>query len=378
MIKFPYVEDYIEIISGDRTLPGHKIKILPESPINLARYDIDIVMSMGVQLQSGLPLTVRQGTLACKIILKYQRQLTLLGVDVTPVNDPQWRLPLRVIDYSCRLFIDHDLINIKFPYDSELIQQLRKFNTDSQGRCQWNTQRKIWEAALTEYNLSWLITWAKNHSFDIDPEVEKLFSLITTIEANEYKICLVIQDNELTITNCPDSLRNYIEQNLGGFAIDNLIRLVDYSSILGYEVDEDILSALTVEYGSKFCEILTSRELKIQPNDLLNNLTDLLDYIDRVQRWPCVFFEPDLSQTILTELIERYGDNWSDSGRYIHTIKPITDLTRIPMVVTTVGLIFSGDRQLMLQRAEKIVYCAVDVYNKSKSRQARKVKTIGV
>jgi hypothetical protein len=126
---------------------------------------------------------------------------------------------------------------------------------------------------------------------------------------------------------------------------------------------------------------LTNREIKISSDDL----DSVLDYADLTQRWPVVIFEPDLFGAMMNKLSNRYpaeliGTNYhpdvpiTDKTRYIHTIKGLRGVDRIPLLITAAGMIFGGDRQLMIQRAEKIVYSAQAVY--TKGHTDKKVKTI--
>ena len=70
---------------------------------------------------------------------------------------------------------------------------------------------------------------------------------------------------------------------------------------------------------------------------------------------------------MLTRLRDRYGDDY-DKERYIHSVKSVRTLSHIPLVISSAGMVFGGDKQLMIQRAEKIVYCAQDVYNKKTTK----------
>jgi hypothetical protein len=65
---------------------------------------------------------------------------------------------------------------------------------------------------------------------------------------------------------------------------------------------------------------------------------------------------------MLTKLTQRYGAE--NQSKYIHIVRPIRNLEHITILISSAGMVFGGDKQLMLQRAEKIVYCVEDVYNK--------------
>ena len=113
MKTFPTVEDYLEIIAGLRDTSG---KLSNDwffggtPPISLARYDEDVVSNLSMTTANGKPLTQRQADLVCRLVIKYQRQLAKLGVDVEPVNNPTWRVPLRPMDYSLRVISNDDTL----------------------------------------------------------------------------------------------------------------------------------------------------------------------------------------------------------------------------------------------------------------------------
>lgn len=367
MKSFACVEDYLEIISGYRdpvTNQTNNWFVEFKPIINLARYDVRVLETMTHTVASNLPLTERQGELLCKLILNYSRQLAARGIDVAPVRQPQWRMPLRHMDYTRRLVKEGDILVVQFPFNTELVEDIKTFARDSQGSARWNRERKVWLVSLTEYNVSWLHAWAVLNQFEIDPAVHDLMQLITAVEKLGYRIELDIQGDRLNISNCEHSLIDYVEQHLGGFALDNLLQLVDNSSHLGYTVAPAIAQQLITQYGARFYNLLSSREIKINPTAMFanNDFDSVLDYADALQRWPVVVYEPDLSGRMLTKLRDRYGDDLA--GKYIHTIKPVHNLKTIPLLISSAGMMFGGDKSLMVQNAEKIVYCAAEVYNK--------------
>ena len=381
MVKFDYVEDYLEVIAGHRdTITGKLIStwIFNYQPIiSLARYDVNVVESMASAVTQGQALTERQGELACKIILKYQRQLAAKLVDVGPVETPKWRMPLRSMDYSRSLVIVDNQLILHFPFVNELIEQLREFAKSSQGHCRWDREKKHWAIALTEYNLSWSHTWATLNKFAIDPAVTQLMNRIADKELTRYAIELYITGDRLAIRNAESSLIDFINEKAGGFGTDNLLRLVDMSAVLGFTVDPDLAQALIVEYTPRFYNLASNRELKINPYTLLqtDNFESVIQYANLCQRWPVVVYEPDLSHKMLDKLKSLCPDdfyyNRHDKAptidakyKFIHTYVPIQNLTHIPLIISSAGMMFGGDKQLMFQRAEKIVYCAQDVYNK--------------
>ena len=276
MKKFDHVEDYIEVITGYKDIVTGKQTsnfYFGISPIvNLARYDVSVLESMADTVLRRGALTEKQGDLACKIILKYQRQLANKCVDVSPVEKPQWRIALRQMDYSQILDLKNNKLILKFPFKNDMIDSLRGFSRESQGPVKWNRETKVWEIALTEYNLSWAVTWAEVYKVEIADSVTQLMDLIKQTEQQNYAIELYVTDQGmLDISNAESSLKQYITDNLGGFELSNLLRLVTASSDLAYTINPDLAQAVISEYGHRFYNLATNKEIKINPDQEIAN-----------------------------------------------------------------------------------------------------------
>ena len=383
MIKYTTVEDYLEVIAGLKdpvTLKKTNANqwFVDFSPIiSLARYDTDVLNSMSTAVNEGKSLTERQGELAVKIVVKYKRQLAAKDIDVAPVEEKaNWRQPLRKMDYTRRINIVDDAIVVSFPYNTELIEELRVFKKDSQGACDWDKDKKQWRVALTEYNLVWITTWAGFKEFEIDAKAKRLMAMIDAVEKKPYAIELQLTDTGCEITNCPESLNTYINDKLGGFELENLLRLVDNSARLVYTVSREIADLVVAGTDPRFYNLATAREVKLDPTTVVDDFASVLDYADRVGRWPVVVYEPDLSGKLLKRLVELRGQNniahvlnkkdikdETMTARYIHTVVPVS--FDIPLLISSAGMIYGGDKSLMVQNAEKIVYCSAEVYNKA-------------
>ena len=383
MIKYTTVEDYLEVIAGLKdpvTLKKTNANqwFVDFSPIiSLARYDTDVLNSMSTAVNEGKSLTERQGELAVKIVVKYKRQLAAKDIDVAPVEEKaNWRQPLRKMDYTRRINIVDDAIVVSFPYNTELIEELRVFKKDSQGACDWDKDKKQWRVALTEYNLVWITTWAGFKEFEIDAKAKRLMAMIDAVEKKPYAIELQLTDTGCEITNCPESLNTYINDKLGGFELENLLRLVDNSARLGYTVSREIADLVVAGTDPRFYNLATAREVKLDPTTVVDDFASVLDYADRVGSWPVVVYEPDLSGKLLKRLVELRGQNniahvlnkkdikdETMTARYIHTVVPVS--FDIPLLISSAGMIYGGDKSLMVQNAEKIVYCSAEVYNKA-------------
>lgn len=383
MRTYDTVETYLEVLSGLRDVVTGKPTssyFLGFAPIiSLARYDTDVLDSMSQATIANKALTTKQADLACKILLKYRRQLAAKSIDVSPVETPVWRLPLRVMDYQKLIDINDDTITVKFPYNDALVGALRAFAADSQGACAWDKDAKVWKAALTEYNLVWLQTWGLQNGFEIGASAAKLVALVESVESAGYAIELCVKDGALEITNCPDTLKEYIDVNLGGFSFDNLLRLVDSSAELGYTVEPSLADALVAEYGPRFISLARNKEVSLGDSTHFtdDDFKSVLDYAIQVGRTPVVIYEPGLRNQLLNKIRSWYPPEEIFEVRnglvtelptatFVHTIKPLRGVDRIPLLVSKAGMLYGGGQQLMIQRAGKVVYAVEDVYNPKK------------
>jgi hypothetical protein len=381
--SFPYVEDYIEIIAGYKDATGkpkYSIFQLPESPINLARYDVKVLESFAEQSHNNTAFTDRQAKLATDLVVKYERQLFKLGVDITPVKtNAVFRLPLRTIDRTSRAWVENDVINLKFPYLVNVIDAIKTEAKSSKGSVKWQHDKKYWTADLTEHNVNWVHTFVRQHNFDVDPSLTKLMNLLLEAEKKPYSIELQATADSLTIANAHDSLTEYIDTNLGGLNADNLLTLVDNAPILGYSVDKVIEQVVIEAYGTRFWSLCANRELKV---DTMTNNTlvkSIADYATATNRFPIFVYEPDLSNRLLNEFNKYFVGQLIQLGKQntgtvtvdpnvkvIYCTKiPKHTFERIPLMVSSAGMMYGGDRQMWIQTAEKVVYFTKDVYNKN-------------
>ena len=378
-----HVEDYIEIIAGYREPNGknnHSIFSIGTPAINLARYDMKVVPSLAEQSINGQGYTDKQSLLAVQLIIKYERQLYKIGVDITPVKtNPEFRHAIRSIDRSMRTWVENDVIAMKYPFNTDMIETVRAESKISKGNIHWDHVKKYWVADLTEHNVNWVYTFAKSHNFEIDQTLEDLMTKVLEVEKVPHKIELVYANDQISITNAPDSLNEYVENNLGGFSTDNLLPLVDNAPILGYTVDKVIEETVIEAYGPRFYSLCANSDLKCNPLTSQNLVEDIIRYARATNRFPIYVYEPDLSNRLHTAFNKYYTGQITilnnkaeiaDDAKIVYTTKiPKTPIARIPLLVSSAGMLFGGDRQLWVQNAEKVIYFTTDVYNKKDKAQ---------
>ena len=365
MISFPHVEDYLEFLAGYDPTSNTAFLTPQQSRFSLARYDVQIVDSMAsATLWNGTGLTDKQADLVVKLILKYRKQFTNLGVDVTPCENPQFRIPVRKIDRTKAIWIEDDRVMVKFPYNSEWIKELQAFRSNSQGYAKYDRDAKIWQLGITEYNVNWIVSWATPLGFVIDNTVVELFNLILECEKTPYDFDLVKQGDHYAITNAPPSLVDYIETHVGGFGLDNLTKLIDYSGICGYNalevaLDEMCSTPLAVIGSSRACYLESTAE----------NLDMIYDYAEETGRYPICIYNPTLIELDLSRFAEEDIVRFDRNGRtktsnydpyhvkvvYAQKIPATWDFP-VPLMVSTFEMMYGGKKMDWTQRAEKIIY----------------------
>jgi hypothetical protein len=384
MKKFSSVEDYLEVMNGDRNPETGKIYDLFSSTppiVSLARYDVQILGSMSQATQSGRPLTDRQAELAVKLILKYRRQLEKLEIDVGPVESPTFRLGIRQIDRRRLLTIDNDSVVLKFPYETSLINDLRDLAKISQGRWRFDPTNRAWSLAITETNVVAANGFAQNNQFEVAPEFNEYIQAVEACEQQPYEIKLVKQNDKLTITNAPNSLTEAIN-NYCGFDIGNINLLVDNSPIYGYTVDELLTLDMAVQHGPRVVNFMTAKESKFAPTNDETVFEDLIKYADITNRYPIYVYEPDMSEKLYNNFVAKYFA--AEDIYKVNSLKPTEQRVSkkiiyfskfspqwsqpIPLLVSGQGMMYGGEKIMLLQQAEKIVYFATEVYKKNGSK----------
>lgn len=379
---YPHVEDYIEIIAGYRAPDGsskYSIFYTPESPISLARYDVQVVQSFGEQSKNNVSFTDKQAALATSIVVKYERQLAKLGVDIAPVKSSAvFRNPIRQIDRSRRAWVEDDKIYFKFPFEAKVIEVIREEARVSKGAMRWNHDKKTWVADLTEYNANWVYAFAQANEFEIAPELKQLMAQLLEAERTPYKIELRYNNNQVEIANAADSLVEHIRENVCEFTPDNLLALVDRAPIYAYTLDPVIQDTVKEAYGTNFYKLCAHRETQVGPDVNEKYVADIVKYANETQRWPVYIYEPSLTNQITSLFAQAFAPEQvykmpqkvgqvPDDARLVCVEKiPKKSVDRIPLLVSTAGMLFGGDRQVWIQNAEKVVYFTADVYNKNK------------
>lgn len=363
MKQLPYIEDFIKLMAI-----GQLIWPVPNRPVKLARYDEPIIDSMGEQISTGTGFTDKQSVLAHKLVLKYRKQLGVLGYDVSNHDPmPKFLHPIRVIDRSKVIDIDGQFVVIKFPYDQNLISQIRAAVTEIPGRLFWDKEHRYWCAGLLENRILWAKEFGNKYDFQFGSNFNIILERI--LNQNDYAIELKIDDNVPCIVNAAESLQNYVNENIG-FNMDRLLSLIDHSALLGYTVDQNILQAVKNSYGLKLTEMLINRQLTFKFADYESlNLDTVFNYAEITNRWPICVYET--GSNVLKKLVEQRFNQNQILSKHDHTVKDEilnnykviyfthwkTAPKNIKLLVSFHTLLIGHRRQHLEQISEKVFYC---------------------
>lgn len=367
MKQYVTVEDYLELLAGyDPGLNNWQlITGTNKSKISLARYDVSIVESMAfaTNLQQAA-LTDKQAALSVNLILKYRRQFAAIGVDVSPVEHPVYRRPVRTINRQKSIWIEDDKICVQFPYSDIIIRNLKQINIDGQGAAKFDNNTKVWKIDITEYTVNYVATIGQANNFYMAPEVMKLFELVLECEMMPYEIKLIQTETGYTVTNAAASLLEYIDAHIGS----DLIRLIDAAGVLGYTVDKTLFESTDLGKDSILSKIALEHELHLEQEE--NTISDILDYAEITNRYPVCIWNPNIMSPFDTSrfdpkdvvVFDQNGKTTTSNYdpycvKLVYARKiPDTWTFPIPLLVSTQQMMYGGRKLNWLNLAEKIIY----------------------
>lgn len=353
MKKLPYIEDYIGLLADDPFLWP------PRTPlVKLARYDEPIVNSMNQQINRKLGLTDKQAVLAHKIVVKYKKQWAQSGYDISHLETTaNYRLPIRTIDREKLIDVVDGHIQIKFPYDQEIISNIRATNKEIPGKTFFDHDKKYWSSALIEQRIIWAKEFGSKHEFKFGSNFLAILDQI--LGQDDFSIKLMIQDNQVVLNNATDTLLEY----LGPLEISKIINLMDHASICDYQVDDTVYKYTGIQPQSIMDSLLTQRHVNINYPDTID-LTPVIEYAKLVNRWPIYVYETGSAQLrnqIYShfedyEIVDRRSSPTEKTGRVLYFSHWKFSEQRIPLLVTSHTYMIGTRRQQMLQSSDKIVY----------------------
>lgn len=275
-----YIEDYLEFLYGSMSKEGVGAQSIPfhspVCPIKLATYDRSPVTSMGsfcFKARIGnleTCLTDRQLDLAKKIIFKYQRQLSSIGILLpSSPDDLMVRHQVRTIDRSKTLSFDEEKkkLFLRFPYDPKKISSLHDYSPNGAGKVEWNNQDKVWEFDYTEGNLKTILELFKDSDLKFDDQIEP--AIVDMLKASVKDLpTFAVHDSMMKLVNCHPSVYEHLEKkNYRENDIDNLSTWTAIATSLGLEIDPSVSYKLEEQYGLDVASIITNRVVTLPSNN---------------------------------------------------------------------------------------------------------------
>jgi hypothetical protein len=362
-----YIEDYIEILSGYVGIRGKNMTF------NLARYDVQIVSSLADQTNRGVGYTDKQAILAHKLVVKYKKQFAKYDLDIgIHEENGHYRIPVRIVDRGRTIKLSNGQIQMKFPYETKMIDDIKENGKTVHGNIQFDREQKHWTMSITEPRLIWLESIADKYEFEMDDSLRDLIAQIKQVKTESFQIVLEKVNNNLIIRNAEHTLVDYINQQLGGFHESNLLKLVDYSGILGYSISKDLEEVLKNLHNENRYMLLCQKDTHIPLSDE-NSVKDIVEYAVATERWPIYVFENiDINTGRILPILKEFFTNdelleVSLKSRKLDVLNKkcvylnhwSTSWTeRIPLLVTMTSLMIGPKKQHILQYSDKVVYCA--------------------
>ena len=192
-----FIEDLVDRLAGQG-------QYLFQAPIKMVAGDEKIVYSLSSQLARGLGFTEKQSVLAVRLAKKYKTQLSQeFNLDVTTFLDhPIFKYAIRVVNNSKIIKIiteegNKKKIAVYFPYDENLIQQIRNFKKAlsekwlNSGRAvafanqiSWNEELRCWTFPLWEDSIDWIGNNLTNPEFSVDDEIKEYIDAVKLVKEN--------------------------------------------------------------------------------------------------------------------------------------------------------------------------------------------------
>jgi len=246
-----FLEDWLLCLGGHLKVDGSPTRAYTRAdpPISMAAYDKKFVNSVSEALNRNLGLTDKQVVLGVKVVTKYQRQWSLLGVDPSYLlhDDVPLRLGLRVIDRTQSIVLEGNEMKIKFPYNKDLVTGMHRVAPTAPGAWAWDNEAKIWTLDYTEGNIHVLATLPNFNdvNFDVSPVIRPLLASATGKDALPV---MYMENGKLAFRNVPEQAAAAMVERGWEPEATNLMHWSLLARKHGIDLDESVVGQL--EYGS--------------------------------------------------------------------------------------------------------------------------------
>ena len=175
----------------------------------------------------------------------------------------------------------------------------------------------------------------------------------------------------------------FVRTKAGNITVDNLIKVIDFAEVCHFTVSTVVEDLFIKEYKStRLFNLLRSNYIKYNPDIEKEILDELFVYATVTDRLPIYVYEPDLSDQLKNKFVLGYFNEEDilfaprNNEPIDITGKKVIYFTKyrsqweqdIPLLITSAGMLHGAEKTLLLQRAEKVVFFATEVYNTYKGK----------
>lgn len=261
---------------------------------NTKRYSLDYgsknaINNIAQQMQTPEYITRKQGNLVLKIIRRYRKVLHKNGFDVKYlINEPHFKYDFRVVNYSKKIFVDDDLVNIQFPYNGFLINHIKAKLKDYRGHVMFEHKEKLWQFDLLEdFFDPDIIQLFLDESFELCDKSKRLLEQCNNVRGDKFSHLPMIdyEDGKLVFRNCEDELIEHFTKNVGLLGEQELSIIIDKCSNYGLIVNPRLKKLFTETYGDLAVkDIYFNKTCRIDADKV--SMLELVNYIKVSDRKP--------------------------------------------------------------------------------------------
>ena len=183
-LKTPvFLEDIVAWMCGD----SWSFNAVSEAGIDpcvaqLSKFDREVCRNI---TQNMMPLTQKQVDLCVKMIKRYESQLQAQIGNIAELVDPvALKQPVRVIDQTRAMWFEDDHIIVKFPFNQDVINKMKKYSTNSTIRLgEYMPEEKQWKWLPCEHTYYTLGKILEKHDFEVDQKILELINATLDLEA---------------------------------------------------------------------------------------------------------------------------------------------------------------------------------------------------
>ena len=150
----------------------------------------------------------------------------------------------------------------------------------------------------------------------------------------------------------------YLQCKLSSDQLSDTVVLADWSSVLGYQVDAAVISAIGSNYGNIVGNLILQRAMRCRPT--LDITDELVTYAHTIGISEIIVYDP----TNLEYLAKFSGNIRGVNFLRVNNCVQITAGNSIPLLLCGLGMSmhFGSGRQAMLTCSRKILYYTNEVY----------------